>query len=67
MQYSKCQKCIHNGNTCKMIMAQAMSLIGQIEYLIDYSQTRKTEHKCIFKCSYSCENFTPRKEEKNAE
>jgi hypothetical protein len=50
-----------------MIMAQAMGVMWQIEHLIDYSQTRNTEHKCIFKCCYSCENFTPRKEKENAE
>lgn len=60
MQYSKCQECIHNGKPCKMIMAQAMGLISQLEHLIDYSQTRRIEHKCIFKCCCSCENFTPK-------
>lgn len=64
MQYSKCQECIHNGNTCKMIMAQAMGLVNQLEYLINYSQTRQTEHKCLFKCCYSCENFTSKGEKK---
>lgn len=66
MQYSKCQECIHNGKPCKMIMAQAMSLLGQIEYLVDYAQTRKTDSRCELKIDFSCENFTPRKEEENA-
>lgn len=66
MQYSKCQKCIHNGKPCKMIMAQAINLLGQIEYLVDYAQTRKADSRCELKIDFSCENFTPRKEEENA-
>lgn len=60
MQYSKCQECIHNGNKCKMVMAQTMGVIGQIEHLVNYSQTKQTDHKCIFKCCCSCENFSPK-------
>lgn len=60
MQYSKCIKCINNGYPCKMIMAQAITLLNNIENLVDYSQTRKIENKCILKIDYSCENFIPR-------
>ena len=67
MQYSKCQKCIHNGNPCKMIMAQAMGLLWQVEGLVDYAQTRKSDSRCKLKIDFSCENFTPRKDEENAE
>jgi len=47
-------------------MAQAMTLLDNVQYLVDYSQTRKTESKCILKINYDCENFTP-KGESNAE
>ena len=63
MQYSKCQKCIHRNRPCQIIMAQAINLLGDIEYLIQYAQTRKIESKCLLKVDYSCENFTPRTEE----
>ena len=57
MQFSKCSDCIHNGNVCKMIMAQAMSLCYTVENIIYYAQTRQTEHKCKLKIDYDCENF----------
>lgn len=57
MQYSLCNKCIHNGNVCKMVMANAITTLGNLEHLINYSQTRNTEHKCQLKIDYSCENF----------
>lgn len=66
MQYSKCVRCKYNGHPCKIIMAQAMTLLDNVQYLVDYSQTRKTESKCILKINYDCENFTP-KGESNAE
>ena len=66
MQFSKCVDCIHNGNVCKMIMAQAMCLCTDMENLIDYAQTRKTEHKCKLKIEYNCENFQPKEHSKEA-
>ena len=64
MQYSKCQRCVYNGHTCKMIMAQVMSVLSGLSHLIEYSQTRKTNARCKPKLNCCCENFTPRKEEK---
>ena len=62
MQYYNCQNCIHKGNVCQMVMAQAMKLLGDIQDLIEYSQTRKTEHKCVLWIDYKCENFKERDE-----
>ena len=67
MQYAKCNQCIHQGYSCRMIMAQAMSLFADLEYLIEYSQTRQTNHICKLKIDYDCENFTPLIEELNNE
>ena len=64
MQYSKCIQCIHNGKKCKHIMAEAMSLLGQLQYLIDYSQSNDKDYvKCRLNIEYSCENFSPRDKE----
>ena len=60
MQYSKCQKCVYHGNKCQMIMAQAMAILGNIEYLIQYTQPNYAEAKCKIKIDYSCENFIER-------
>ena len=57
MQYYNCQNCIHKGNVCQMVMAQAMRLLGDIQYLVEYSQTRETEHKCALLIDYDCGNF----------
>lgn len=57
MQYYNCQNCIHKGNVCQMVMAQAIHLLGNIQRLVDYSQTRNTEHKCALLIDYECENF----------
>ena len=65
MQYSKCCKCIYNGYPCKMIMAQAITLLGDIARLVDYSQTRKTESKCLLHIDYECVNFKPKMEKEN--
>ena len=62
MQYYNCQNCIHKGNVCQMIMAQAMNLLGDIQCLVDYSQTRNTEHKCTLLIDYKCGNFKRRDE-----
>lgn len=66
MQYDKCRYCEYNGKPCKIIMAQAMGLLWQVGHLVDYAQTRKTDSRCKLKIDFSCENFTPRKEEENA-
>lgn len=63
MQYIKCKECAHGGNSCQIIMAHAMGTIHDLEYLINISQTRQTNHKCNLKIDYSCENFTPRTKE----
>ena len=62
MQYYKCQKCIHKGNVCQMVMAQAICLLGDIQRLVDYSQTRNTEHNCALSIDYDCENFNGKDE-----
>lgn len=66
MQYYNCQNCIHKGNVCQMVMAQAIHLLSDIQHLVDYSQTRNTEHKCALSIDYKCENFR-RKDEVDAE
>lgn len=66
MQYYNCQNCIHKGNVCQMVMAQAIHLLGDIQRLVNYSQTRNTEHKCALSIDYECENFK-RKDKTNAE
>ena len=66
MQFSKCSDCIHNGAICKMIMAETMNLCNTIENIIDYAQTRQTEHKCKLKIEYTCENFKPQEHSKEA-
>ena len=63
MQYFKCKDCMHKGNVCQMIMAQAIVSFSHLRELIDYSQTRNTEHKCDLKIDLSCENYTPKKVE----
>lgn len=69
MQYKSCMKCIHHGKRCQVIMAQSMNVLSNIEYLVKYAQPRctDTDAKCRLKVEYSCENFTPRKDEENAE
>ena len=62
MQYYNCQNCIHKGNVCQMIMAQAINLLGDIQNLIEYSQTRTTEHRCALLIDYKCKNFKERDE-----
>ena len=65
-QYGKCIKCINNGKKCKIIMAEAISLLAKLERLINYSQSQKNElEKCILKIDFSCENFNPRSLEDN--
>ena len=63
MQYIKCRECIHRNNSCQIIMANAMGTIHDLERLINISQTRQTDHRCVLKIDYSCENFTPKAEE----
>lgn len=59
MQFSKCQYCKNNGKKCKHIMAYAISALSQIEYTINYSQSKNTEG-CFLKVSYDCDNFSPK-------
>lgn len=46
-------------------MAQAITLLGDIARLVDYSQTRKTENKCLLHIDYECVNFKPKMEKEN--
>ena len=60
-QYSNCIKCVNDGKKCKFIMAQAISMLSQLEYLINFSQSQKNElEKCMLKVDFSCENFNPK-------
>jgi hypothetical protein len=56
MQYGKCYKCAHDG-ICRILMAEAISSLGQFVRLFNQAQTRKTDNKCILQIDYSCENF----------
>ena len=62
MQYKSCQKCKYQGNRCQMVMAQAMKILSDLEYLIKYAQPRMVEEKCKIRIDYTCENFTPKGE-----
>lgn len=62
MQYYNCQNCIHKGNVCQIVMAQAMNLLGDIQRLVEYSQTRNIEHKCALLIDYDCGNFKKKDE-----
>ena len=43
MQFGKCQYCKNNGKKCKHIMAYAISALGQIEYAINYCQSKNID------------------------
>ena len=45
-------------------MANAIDLCYRTEYLVNYAQTRQTEHKCILQIDYSCNNFKEKNNEK---
>lgn len=64
-QYGKCIKCTNNGKKCKIIMAEAISLLAKLERLINYSQTQNKLERCMLKVDFSCENFNPRSLEDN--
>ena len=62
MQYGKCYKCKNNHPSCRYIMAMAIKTLGDLEMLINASQTRKGS-SCELKIDYECIAFTPKGDE----
>ena len=66
MQYTKCRECIHNNASCRYKMAQAMSLIWNLETFMNLKEPSTSLYKCHIKLDFECTAFTQKiKEEKN--
>lgn len=55
MQYSNCWKCANHHPKCRVLMAQTIHYLDEVEHILNMLQTG--QHQCKIKIDYSCENF----------